>query len=96
MSKFKKIILILAPFVALYAFCLPWKLFRSPVSATLTATDGTLLGARISKDGQWHFPPADKVPEKFAKCIVTYEDKRFWWHPGVDFLSVGRSIRQNA
>lgn len=96
MSKFKKIILILAPFVALYAFCLPWKLFRSPVSATLTATDGTLLGARISKDGQWHFPPADKVPEKFAKCIVTYEDKRFWWHPGVDFLSVGRAIRQNA
>ena len=96
MSKFKKIILILAPFVVLYVFCLPWKLFKSPVSATLSAADGTLLGARISKTGQWYFPPADKVPDKFAKCIVTYEDKRFWWHPGIDFLSIGRALRQNA
>ena len=95
MSKIKKIILILAPFVALYAFCLPWKLFKSPYSAILSDKDGVLLGARISADGQWHFPPADKVPEKFAKCIVTYEDKRFWWHPGVDFLSAGRALKQN-
>lgn len=95
MSKIKKIILILAPFVALYAFCLPWKLFKSPYSAILSDKDGILLGARISADGQWHFSPADKVPEKFAKCIVTYEDKRFWWHPGVDFLSAGRALKQN-
>ena len=96
MPKFKKIILILAPLVLLYAFCLPWKLFRSPVSATLTGRDGVLLGARIADDGQWRFPPADSVPDKFAKCIVCYEDKRFWWHPGVDFLSIGRALRQNA
>ena len=96
MSKCKKIILILSPFVLLYIFCLPWKLFRSPVCATLTTADGTLLGARIAADGQWRFPPAEEVPEKFAKCIVCYEDKRFWWHPGVDFLSVGRAVRQNS
>ncbi len=96
MPKFKKIILILAPLVLLYAFCLPWKLFRSPVSATLTGRDGVLLGARIADDGQWRFPPADSVPDKFAKCIVCYEYKRFWWHPGVDFLSIGRALRQNA
>lgn len=96
MPKFKKIILILAPLLALYIFCLPWKLFRSPVSATLTGRDGVLLGARIAADGQWRFPPADSVPDKFAKCIVCYEDKRFWWHPGVDFLSIGRALRQNA
>lgn len=96
MSKCKKIILILSPFVLLYIFCLPWKLFRSTVCATLTTADGTLLGARIAADGQWRFPPAEEVPEKFAKCIVCYEDKRFWWHPGIDFLSVGRAVRQNS
>ena len=95
MVKSTKIFLILFPLLALYLFCLPGKLFKSPVSAVLTDKDGVLLGARISADGQWHFPPADAVPEKFAKCIVTYEDKRFWWHPGVDFLSIGRAVRQN-
>ncbi|MBR4827075.1 MAG: penicillin-binding protein 1C [Bacteroidales bacterium] len=87
--------LILAPFAVLYLCCLPARLFRQPLSATLSAADGTLLGARISEAGQWYFQPAHSVPEKFAKCIVTYEDKRFWWHPGIDFLSIGRAIRQN-
>lgn len=85
----------MAPLVLLYLFCLPGKLFRQPLSATLSTADGTLLGARISADGQWYFEPAEQVPDKFAKCIVAYEDKRFWWHPGIDFLSVGRAIRQN-
>lgn len=93
--KGKKIIWILVPLAVLYMFCLPFRLFRSPLSATLTAQDGTLMGARIAADGQWRFAPAKKVPEKFAKCIVTYEDKRFWWHPGIDFLSIGRAVRQN-
>ena len=95
MSKIKKIILILTPLAALYIFCLPAKLFKQPLSATLSTADGTLLGARISSAGQWCFEPAGSVPEKFAKCIVTYEDKRFWWHPGIDFLSIGRAVRQN-
>ena len=95
MSKNTKIFLILAPLLALYIFCLPGKLFNSPYSAVLTDRDSVLLGARISADGQWHFPPSDRVPDKFAKCIVCYEDKRFWWHPGVDFLSATRALRQN-
>ena len=91
MSKSTKIILILAPLLALYLFCLPGKLFDSPCSAVLKDRDGQLLGARISADGQWRFPAADRVPEKFAKCIVCYEDK-----PGVDFLSAVRALRQNV
>ena len=94
-AKFKKIIWILAPIAVLYLCCLPPKLFRRPLSATLYSADGTLLGARTAADGQWRFESGKSVPEKFAKCIVTYEDKRFWWHPGVDFLSIGRAIRQN-
>lgn len=95
MSKITKLFLILSPLLALYLFCLPGTLFRSPVSAVLTDKDGELLGARISNDGQWRFPPSASVPDKFAKCIVTYEDKRFWAHPGVDLLSAGRALRQN-
>ena len=55
--KGKKIIWILVPLVVLYMFCLPVRMFRSPLSATLTSQDGTLLGARIAADGQWRFAP---------------------------------------
>ena len=97
MSKVKKILPICIPLLLIvwYLFCLPYKLFRVPLCATAVTTDGTLLGARISAEGQWYFPPADHVPDKFAKCIVTYEDKRFWWHLGIDYLSAGRALVQN-
>ena len=96
-DKVRKYLLISIPFALIvwYLFCLPGKLFRVPLSATVVAEDGTLLGARISSGGQWYFPPSDHVPEKFARCIVTCEDKRFWWHLGVDYLSAGRALVQN-
>ncbi|MBR4524803.1 MAG: penicillin-binding protein 1C [Bacteroidales bacterium] len=97
MGKDRKNLLILIPFALIvwYLLCLPVHLFRQPLSATAVTADGTLLGARISADGQWCFPAADHVPEKFARCIVTYEDKRFWWHLGIDYLSAGRALVQN-
>ena len=97
MDKVKKILLISIPLLLIvwYLFCLPYNLFRVPLSATAVTPDGTLLGARISADGQWYFPPADHVPDKFARCIVTYEDKRFRWHLGIDYLSAGRALVQN-
>jgi penicillin-binding protein 1C len=75
--------------------CLPRKLFDRPHSAVLYSSDGTLLGARISADGQWRFPPSDTIPAKFSKAIVDYEDKRFYLHNGVDPLSVCRAVVQN-
>ncbi|MBR1538791.1 MAG: penicillin-binding protein 1C, partial [Bacteroidales bacterium] len=73
----------------------PGKLFDDPVCAVLESSDGRLLGARIAADGQWRFPPADSVPAKFARAIVAFEDKRFWHHPGVDPLAIGRALRLN-
>ena len=98
MDKVKKILLISIPFVLIvwYLFCLPRNLFKVPLSATAVSADGTLMGARISADGQWYFPPADHVPDKFARCIVSCEDKRFWWHLGIDYLSAGRALWQNV
>ena len=74
----------------------PGRLFDDPVCAVLESSDGHLLGARIAADGQWRFPPADSVPEKFAKAIIAFEDKRFRRHPGVDPLAIARALRLNA
>ncbi|MBL7827648.1 MAG: penicillin-binding protein 1C [Saprospiraceae bacterium] len=75
--------------------CLPRPLFNEPLSVVLEDRNGELLGARIAGDGQWRFPAVDKLPEKYVDCVVAFEDKRFWWHPGVDPISLVRAIRQN-
>lgn len=54
-----------------------------------------LLGATIASDGQWRFPYDEDVPEKFIKCITTFEDKRFYYHPGVDPVAISRAVWQN-
>jgi len=96
----KKILLLLLGLILalslLVWLCRPGRLFDDPVCAVLESSDGRLLGARIAADGQWRFPPADTVPEKFARAIVAFEDKRFWRHPGIDVLAVGRALRLNV
>ena len=57
--------------------------------------DNELLGARISEDGQWRFPPTDSVPEKYATALIQFEDRGFRYHPGVNPLSIGRAFVQN-
>ena len=79
-----------------FCFSLPGKLFNSPTSFFVTDSEGHLLNASIASDGQWRFPYNDKVPDKFAKCIVAFEDKRFWYHPGVDPFAIARAIKQNS
>lgn len=90
-------VLLLGLFIALIWFwlCLPQRLFNAPVSWVIKDAKGQLLGATIAADGQWRFPYSADVPDKFAQCIVTFEDKRFYFHPGVDILAMMRAIRQN-
>ncbi|MBE9586179.1 penicillin-binding protein 1C [Mucilaginibacter sp. JRF] len=76
----------------LFIFCLPSPLFNKPTSYVIDDDQGQLLGASIASDGQWRFPYNDSVPEKFKQCIITFEDKRFRYHPGFDPLAFGRSV----
>lgn len=80
----------------LYWFSLPRELFETPLSVVLEDRNGQLLGAQIAADGQWRFPPIDTTPDKFARAIVCFEDKRFWSHPGFDWRALGRAMRQNV
>lgn len=73
----------------------PRTLFLVSYSTLLYSTEGKLLGARIAPDGQWRFPATDTLPEKFAACLLTFEDKRFYYHPGVDIAAVLRAGRLN-
>lgn len=79
----------------LYYISLPDRLFNDPYSAVLEDYEGKLLAASIAADGQWRFPQANSVPDKFTESLVLFEDKRFYYHPGVDVLSLARAAKQN-
>jgi penicillin-binding protein 1C len=61
----------------------------------LNDKDGNLLGAKIAEDGQWRFPLIDSIPISFTNAIITFEDKRYESHYGVDFWALGRALIQN-
>src|SRR6185437_14794575 len=83
--------------VAGFAFwrCLPRPLFHESLASILLARDGSLLSARIAADGQWRFPPLERVPRKYETALLAYEDKRFEHHIGVDPVAIARAIRSN-
>lgn len=97
LSITRKVMLgILTLLVIGYIFCLPRQLFHVPYSTVVTDRNDELLGARIASDGQWRFPPRKTTPEKIKQCLITFEDKHFYHHWGVNPLSVGRAIYQNT
>ena len=78
-----------------YYFSLPSPLFKVPYSTVVESEEGRLLGAKIANDGQWRFPENDTLPEKFKKCIVTFEDQHFYQHPGFNPVAVFNAMVQN-
>lgn len=69
--------------------------FDTPTCTVIEDNQGNLLGARIADDGQWRFPENKKIPKKFKICILQFEDKNFYYHPGVDILALGRAAYQD-
>jgi len=93
--KTKIALLVLSLFLTWFYFSLPKTLFNAPTSYILEDKDGLLLNASIAKDGQWRFPVNENVPQKFSDCITLFEDKRFYYHPGVDPVAFARALIKN-
>ena len=75
--------------------CLPSPLFRTHTSTVIEDSYGNLMGAKIADDGQWRFPYNHKVPEKFQKSLVQFEDRYFYYHFGFNPWSFCRAMKQN-
>lgn len=87
---------LLVIFAVWYINCLPKVLFTDSTSTVLLDKDGNLLGAKIAADGQWRFSPGKTVPKKFEQCLVQFEDRDFYAHPGISAKGIGRAVVQNA
>lgn len=97
LSFSRKVMLCVLTFLLIgYVFCLPRQLFHVPYSTVVTDRNEELLGARIANDGQWRFPPRNTTPEKIRQCLITFEDKHFYRHWGVNPFAIGRAFYQNV
>ena len=81
--------------ILLFWISLPKELFDDPNCTVVFDSDGSLLGARVADDGQWRFDETDNIPEKYQACLVQFEDRHFFKHPGVNPLALARAIKQN-
>ena len=63
-----------------------------------------LMGAKISKDGQWRFPfdisnkqfnKENHIPYKFEKAILLFEDEFFYYHIGFNPVSIIKALFKN-
>src|SRR5271157_2750717 len=81
--------------ILLFWFSLPARLFSPAWSTVLLDHDGRLLSASIASDGQWRFPGDGEIPPRFISALLTWEDKRFYLHPGIDPAALARAIASN-
>ena len=75
--------------------CIPVPEFDKPYSTVMTARDGTLLGAKIAYDGQWRFPATNSYSHKYVDCLLEYEDRWFYYHPGFNPISFVKALIDN-
>lgn len=97
-KKILKIVLPVIFFISIllvFWFSLPDPLFNDPACTVIEDREGELLGARIASDGQWRFPFNEDVPEKFKTSVINFEDRLFYYHPGVNPYSIFRAIKSN-
>lgn len=94
-KKHKLKVIIISVLMIFYYSCLPSKLFLTPKSTVVTASNNQLLGAVIATDGQWRFPDLDSVSKKFEACILQFEDAHFYQHVGFNPVSMGKALVKN-
>lgn len=95
MNRVIKIFLAPAGVLLFLVLAAPMPRFKAPLSTVVEAADGSLLGARIAADGQWRFPASDSVPLRFEKALLTFEDRHFYLHPGINPVSITRAFMLN-
>ena len=69
----------------------------SPGSLLVVARDGTPLRAFPDRAHIWrHRVALDEVSPRYLEALIRYEDRAFYWHPGVNPLALVRAARQWA
>ena len=89
------------PFVLTLAFLAGDALFPLPLpgeesqdfAVAIASADGAPLRVFPDQNGVWRYPVTpDQVSPLYLEALLTYEDKHFYQHPGVNPFSLGRAF----
>jgi len=102
-SVFVSFVSLVVSALALFAWLrfgpLPQGLLDDPASVSTTVLDrnGAVLYETRSKDGTsgTRLSP-DALPEGVVNATLAAEDQRFWRHPGIDPIAIGRAALRDA
>lgn len=91
------LIILVAAGVLLDRLYPPNLLRLTSTSKLIQDKNGKLLTALLASDGRWRFPISHlEIDPLFVKMLLTYEDKRYFYHPGVDPFALFRALWQWA
>lgn len=69
--------------------------FDADFATVVTARDGRPLRAFPDRNGVWRLPvDVDQVSPLYVEALLTYEDRWFWQHPGVNPIAALRAVGQ--
>lgn len=91
-----KIYVIFFGSILLVFFLIPIPAYSPSKSKILYDRRGEVLSATISTEQQWCFELDEELPENFIKCLLLYEDEYFYYHPGVNPVSIIKAAYQNV
>lgn len=69
--------------------------FKNRYSKVVLDRNQEILSIFLDKNEQWHIRSDEPIPDKLKTSVITFEDKRFYTHIGIDFLSIGRAFIKN-
>ena len=79
--------------LAVYLIPLPRAALQPPTSTLVFDREGRVLRAFTSADGRWRIRTGlDQVSPLLQKYLVFYEDRWFYYHPGVNPVALIRAL----
>lgn len=89
-------LLLLAALLWLADRLFPLPLREVAPARVVVAEDGTPLWRFADKNGIWRYPVTpEEVSPWYLQALLTYEDRWFWHHPGVNPLAILRAAWQD-
>ncbi|MHA2675526.1 MAG: penicillin-binding protein 1C [bacterium JZ-2024 1] len=65
-------------------------------SVLVTYEDGEIVRAFLTRDEKWRiWAPLHQIDPRLVAGTICYEDRYFWWHPGVNPGAIARALYQN-
>lgn len=89
------LLLIILPTIILFLLLLP-KDFDKEYSIIIKYSNGNVMRIyKTSDDGFRIYSSIDEIDPKLIRATLCYEDKYFYYHPGVNPIAIMRALHQN-